>query len=277
MFEDIETIHDLIMGISVTFISILFHPHPLTRPSHHAPLTLPEYWDSVEYFCVLCQEHLSEEFVSFIVVGSLSVGDIVPGWSDVDGYLVVESVTDEVRNKVTAISNAIAEKYPFYKTDRGSRFCALVVSKDEVLKGGGQVSFLSHWDLKRYGVVACGENFIRQLPEPNIEMDWLDNHTEWMLDFLKKDKDASTFWKGRNAIGFIITGARNAILKKRKYAKKKDEIVEVFSRLFPEKADLLIRAMDYRLNWLGIQKDKEAIDIIYDEAVEFLQWVRSLS
>ncbi|MBI5000563.1 MAG: hypothetical protein HZB92_03415 [Euryarchaeota archaeon] len=238
--------------------------------------TMNDYWDSVNYFCALCKKELSDAFVSFIVTGSLSVGDIVPGWSDVDAFLVAKSGDASIDAKVKGLVDRVTEKYPFYSTDRGSMFCVMVATLDEVLGMKGEVSFLTQWDLKRHGAVACGADIKGDIPEPPLDKEWLDNNTDWMIDFLSREKDNSPFWKGRNAIGFIIAGARNAILKRGKYAKAKDEIERAFGQMFPGKVELVSRAMECRWRWGEIQEDGKLIEALYDDASLFLKWVRAM-
>ncbi|OGS51133.1 MAG: hypothetical protein A3K65_02320 [Euryarchaeota archaeon RBG_16_68_12] len=238
--------------------------------------SLSEYWESVEYFCALCREALPDVLVSFIVVGSLGAGDAVPGWSDVDAHLVVREATREVRETAARLQRRVTERFPAFQTDRGSRFCVFVHSRREVLEGSEDVSFLAQWDLKRIGVVACGEDLPALLGDPPLDKGWLDRHTEWMIGFLARERDAPSHWKGVNAIGFILSGARVAILKRGEYAKRKDEIAGIFTRLYPERAATLGRAMEDRLRWPEVEGDEAEIDGVYEEATDFLWWVRSL-
>ncbi len=238
--------------------------------------TLSEYWESVEYFCGLCREALPDAFVSLIVVGSLGAGDAVPGWSDVDAYLVVTEATRGVRETAARLQRRVTERFPAYKTDRGSRFCVFVHPRREVLGGSEDVSFLARWDLKRSGVVACGEDLPALLGDPPLDREWLDRHTAWMIDFLARERDAPSHWRGVNAIGFILSGARVAILKRGEYAKRKDEIARIFARLYPAMAGTLRRAMEDRLRWPEVEGDEAEIDGVYEDATDFLRWVRSL-
>jgi len=249
---------------------------PGSRAADMGAPSISDYWRSVEDFCRECRTRLKDSFVSLVVVGSLSVGDAIPGWSDVDAYLILESVTDEVRTKVAALVADVTRKFPWYATDRGSRFTVFPVSRGELRLGGPDVSFLSQWDLKRHGVVACGEDVTADLAVPELDRTWLDRNTEWMMQFLARDHDAALEWKARNAIGFVLAGARVAILKGGTYAKAKQEIARAFAQLHPERFSTVGRAMQCRGEWPRILNDPGAIDALYQEATGFLRWVRDL-
>lgn len=239
------------------------------------PPSISDYWRSVEEFCRECRSRLEDSFVSLVVVGSLSVGDAIAGWSDVDAYLILESVTNEVRARVAALVEEVTRKFPWYATDRGSRFAVFPVARAELRVGGPDVSFLSQWDLKRHGVVACGEDVTAALAVPELDRPWLDRHTAWMLEFL--DHDATPEWKARNSIGFVLAGARVAILKGGAYAKAKQEIAEAFARLYPDRSLAVLSAMRYRREWPRILDEPDTVDAFYEDASEFLRWVRDLS
>ncbi len=239
-------------------------------------LSASDYWDSVEYFCTLCRAALPEVLVSVIVVGSLSVGDVAPGWSDVDAYLVAKAVTEPVRRTVARLQAEVTRRYPWFATDRGSRFTVFTVSEEEVLHGGEEVSFLAQWDLKRHGIIACGRDLRPGIVEPPMDRSWLDRHTDWMIDFLAKQRNAPEYWRGVNAVGFILAGARVAVLKDGLYLKRKDEIAEAFSRRHPARAGVVADAMEARRAWTEVQRDPRRIAALYERAAGFLGWVRSL-
>jgi len=240
-----------------------------------API-LADYWKSVEWFCGACRKALRDAFVSYIVVGSLSVGDAVPGWSDVDGFLVVRDAAEHVRVAVARLTLEAARRFPFLASDRGSRFSAIVASREEVLHGGGEVSFLDRWDIKRHGIVACGEDLPTMVDEPALDRGWLDRHLDWMTAFLAKEREAPARWVAVNSIGFVLSGARVAVLKRGMYAKCKDELAAAFTRLYPERSPILERAMQARRKWPVILERPGEIAALYEEATDFLQWVRSL-
>ncbi len=238
--------------------------------------TVSEYWDVVELFCGRCREALRGEFVSLAVVGSLSVGDVVPGWSDIDAVLVAEAPDDRVRGTVKGLVREVTERFPWLATDRGSLFGVILASRREALEGGGEVSFLDRWDLRRHGVVACGEDLRSEVGEPPLDREWVRRHVGWMHQFLVRDGDAPRFWKARNAIAFVLSGARAAILLAGQYAKAKATVAGIFAALHPDRAPLVAGAMEARGRWPEFLRDDAAVDAMFRDAVEFLEWVRAL-
>ena len=48
------------------------------------------YYQAVRKFGRKIKQELKDNFVSYVVIGSLGRGDVVPGWSDIDSVLVVK-------------------------------------------------------------------------------------------------------------------------------------------------------------------------------------------
>ncbi len=170
-----------------------------------------DYWQSIEDFCDLCEEVLGDNFISFMVIGSIGAGDCVPGWSDVDSYLVLKERKPDDEKKVKSMIETITQKYPYYKVDRGSWFTVMVETREFFMEPYAEP--LTLWDVKKYSKIARGEDLRDEIELPPLDRAWADKNTEWMLDFLRKEKNASSFWKTRNSIGFILCGARNVLLK----------------------------------------------------------------
>ncbi len=238
--------------------------------------TVSDYWDAVELFCERCRGTLHGEFVSLVVVGSLGVGDVVPGWSDIDAVLVCEAPDDWVRGTVKGLVREVTEEFPWLATDRGSLLGVILASRREAMEGGREVSFLDRWDMRRHGVVACGQDLGPEMGEPPLDREWVHRHVEWMLQFLSRDRDAPRFWKARNAIAFVLSGARAAVLLAGQYAKAKAEVAGIFAALHPDRAPLVARAMEARARWREILSDDAAVDAMFREAVAFLEWVQAL-
>ncbi len=231
-----------------------------------------DYWQSIEDFCDLCEEVLGNNFVSFILIGSLSTGDFVPAWSDVDSFLIVKDDSQDTVEKRDSITKTITEKYPYYQTDRGSWFCAMITTKDYFVNPEKITNVLNLWDVKHYGKVVRGENFLDEIELPPLDPEWLDNHTKWMMDFLKKEKGASPFWKTKNSIGFILCSARNMLLKKGLYFKRYEDICAEFGILYPKEAQIVGKAGNLRQNWLELKDAEIDVDGLYKNALEFLEW-----
>ena len=239
-------------------------------------MTEEDYWQSIEDFCDMCEEVLQDNFVSFIVIGSIGADDLVPGWSDVDAFLIVKEKTPEILEKVKAIIDEITNEYPYYKVDRGSWFTVMVENKNFFLEPDIQNSWLNIWDAVHYGKVARGEDFLDEITLPPLDMTWPDKNTKWMLDFLKRDQDASSFWKIRNSIGFILCGARNVLLKKGIYMKKYPDIINEFQRHYPATGSIVAVAGKYRSSWLEFQYSEIDVDSFYNNAINFLEWCRTV-
>jgi len=237
--------------------------------------SLADYWASVEEFCRLCQRELPDRFVSCIIVGSLSTGDIVPGWSDVDAYLVLDAAKDDSSDRVSALIDNVTRKFPWLSTDRGSLFSVIPVTRLELLEGGPDVSFLSQWDIKRHGIVSCGEDLRPFVPEPKLDEAWIDRNTDWMISYLEREKESTPYWRARNAIGFIMNGARNAVIRRGAYAKAKEELANTFEGLYPERVDVLRSAMNHRAHWPLILENVKAVAAVYEQSMDFLRWIGS--
>ena len=234
-----------------------------------------DYWQSIEDFCDLCEDNLGDNFVSFIIIGSIGASDLVPGWSDVDSYLVLKEKMPDSEKKIKSMIEEITQKYPYYQTDRGSWFTVMVETKDFFLNPDAE--FLTLWDVKDYSKIARGEDFRNGLQNPEPDRSWPDKNTNWMLDFLKNEQDASSFWKIKNSIGFILCGARNVLLKNDLYYKKYDEILTEFAKLYPERMEIVKEASQYRNNWLNIKETDIDHEKLYEEALIFLEWCVGLT
>lgn len=143
-------------------------------------------------------------------------------------------MTDELRNKMSFLIEKLTNKHPWLATDRGSMFSVFPVTWKELLEGGPNISFLSQWDIKRHGIVACGKDIRPFVPEQGLDKTWIERHTDWMLSFLGRERESAPYWKARNAIGFILNGARNAVLKRGGYAKAKEELAQLFAGMYPD-------------------------------------------
>ncbi|MFH0815317.1 MAG: GrpB family protein [Methanobacteriota archaeon] len=234
-----------------------------------------DYWQSIEDFCDLCEENIHDQFVSFIVIGSVGANDFIPGWSDVDAFLIVKEASSDLAQQIDSMIKTIVIKYPYYQTDRGPWFCPMTTTKSNFVNPVEMTNPLNLWDVRHYGRFIRGEDFKDEIKLPELDKSWPDENTAWMLDFLKRDKDASPFWQLRNSIGFTLCGARNTLLKNGIYLKKYGEIVSAFYHRYPEGHTIVREVHDYRRNWSEWRNKSVEVARIYREALDFLAWCRT--
>jgi len=234
------------------------------------------YYRVIHGFGGKIKQHLKDNFVSFVVIGSLGKGDVVPGWSDIDSVLVVKDKSKECLKVVNEIKSEVERDNPWLMSDYGSWFTVWIVTQEEFLYGSDNFpSKLNLIDFKRIGKTILGEDLISKIKAPEIDREEIVNIFLEYWNWLKKmeEKGYSPFWKGRNAIMYVLDAARYALLVSGIYVSTKKDIVEKFELNFPNFRYLQILKKAYMLReeWVKVKGDQQMLNQIYLEALQFLK------
>jgi hypothetical protein len=220
-------------------------------------------------------EHiLGNNFVSFFLIGSMGRGDLVPGWSDFDSVVVVRENNDEVGNFVKSISEETSERYPFFKSDRGSFISIYIMTLDVIIDTnitqGDFPSPLNYHDFKFNSRAIKGEDLSARINVPKISDGDIDKMLSANYEFFMKQKDSNPYWQGRNAIVFSLNIARLLLLKKGVHASRKRDIIDEFQKLFAEEKDFLEEIGWSREHWLEVKEQEGRLRELYRKATRFI-------
>ena len=233
------------------------------------------YYQVVRKFGRKIKQHLKDDFVSYVVIGSLGRGDVVPGWSDIDSVLVVKDKSRECLRVVDEVKSEVERDNPWLIGEEGSWFTVWIVTQEEFLYGADEFpSKLDLIDFKSIGRTIVGEDLISHIKASEIDRKEIVNIFSEYWSWLKKmdEKGFSPFWKGRNAITYTLDAARYLLLINEMYVSAKKDIVEKFEQNFPNFRYLPTLKKAYRLRekWVKIKDDQQILNQIYKEALQFL-------
>lgn len=233
------------------------------------------YYYVVQKFGKNVEQLLRDNFVSYLVVGSLARGDVVPGWSDIDSVLVVNDKDQKVLKIVETVKSEIENDNSWLMSEYGSFFTVWIVTREEFLYGRDRFpDKLNLIDFKKIGRTIVGEDLSSLIMVPEIDRKLIEKiFFEYWSALKKMDKRGFTpFWKGRNAIAYPLDAARYALLISGIYVSAKKDIVEKFELNFPNFIYLptLKKAYNLREKWVKIKDDHEILNQMYNEALQFL-------
>lgn len=197
--------------------------------------------------------HLGEEFVSLILMGSLARADYVPGFSDLNLFLVVKRPAATPRKLVTRAIEAQAHNFPEFYNRHGALVVIMLVSPGALtgthrFRSRGMLDSLNRQEIRTTGVTILGEGLLPLMP---IEEPRREDLEAILAKYAAQigDYNAESYFGRMTLLKAILHVARMDVLLHGKDVVEKADIARAFEALHPEAMAVVREALQLRAHW----------------------------